>query len=195
MAVQKENLAARVQKSYKILSAVATDLNKSSDRLGESLAALDAALRKLNLGVSTWVHFHEWHSEDRYSYYFEEIGYVKIGGKWGIAIRTVDGDENHDTDKVDAWSFNEAPRALRVRAIAKVPELLDKLIQDASVMITTINEQVEMVDLLAAAMTDIEGDNRISPGNLVAALNIEVAKASAPVIMARGSARPPRSNP
>ncbi|MGA2593158.1 MAG: hypothetical protein ABSH32_24855 [Bryobacteraceae bacterium] len=152
MAVQKENLAERVQRSYKLLSAVATDLNTASDRLGASVATLETLLRKLNLGVSTWVHFTKSHSENSEYYYFEDIGYTKLSGKWGLAIRTVSGAEFADQDEVDAWAFNEAPRGLRVKSIVKVPDLLDQLIKEATGMIKDINEGAAVVDLLASAM-------------------------------------------
>src|SRR5579871_464661 len=119
MEVQPVDLAHRVQKAYKLLSKVASDLNTSSDKLGASISALDDALRKINLGVSSWVHFSESHSEDNLQYSFEDIGYTKIGGKWGLSIRTVSGDERAELDHVDQWPFNESPRGLRVKAVKK----------------------------------------------------------------------------
>jgi hypothetical protein len=164
MPVQKENLAERVQRTYALLSALASDLNASSDKLGASIAALDNALRRLNLGVSSWVHFSESHSEDNFHFHFEDIGYAKIGPKWGLAIRTVTGNERDDCDDVDEWPFNESPRALRVEAVKKVPELLDQLIQDANKMINEVEAQVERVDLLAAAIDDIEAPRTVGSG-------------------------------
>jgi len=195
MAVQKENLAERVQRTYKLLSAVATELNTSSDKLGASISALDSALRKINLGISSWVHFAESHSADNLQYSFEDIGYAKIGGKWGLAIRTVSGDERADFDHIDQWTFNESPRGLRVRAVKKVPELLDQLIQDASEMVKEVEEQIGTVDLLTAAIEDIEAGPDKNSVAKYRELFSESAKTNAPVTMPTSMPRAGRNNP
>ena len=55
MPTEQESLSAKVQSSYQQLSKVAADLNAVSDELGTCIADLDAALKKLNLGVTKWV--------------------------------------------------------------------------------------------------------------------------------------------
>src|SRR5437868_1989728 len=77
----------RVQNAVRQFPATATNLNDATDKLGTSVSELDSVLKKFALGVPTWVPFSESHEG---SYHYEEdIGYAKIGGKWGIAIRTV----------------------------------------------------------------------------------------------------------
>jgi hypothetical protein len=73
----------------------------------------------------------------------------------GLAIRNVEGHEGFDDEKRDEWPFNEAPRALRVKAVAKIPELLEELIKDGTEMIAKVNEQVQTVDFLAEALNSI----------------------------------------
>ncbi len=171
MAVKKEELAQRVQDSYRKLSEVATALNTASDKLGASISLLDLALKKLSLGISSWVHFNEVRYSDGISYLYEDVGYTKLGGKWGLAIRTVPGNEVADEqDDPESWPFNEAPRALRVRAVVKIPDLLEKLIADASAVIKTVDEQTEVVDALADSIADTPTNKRRNVAQMMADL-------------------------
>src|SRR5713226_9643527 len=80
----------RVQASYKQLSLAAKSLNAASDELGKAISVLDAALQKLNLGVSGWVTLAG--NEDGNNWWSRGVGYTKVGDKWGIALRKVSGD-------------------------------------------------------------------------------------------------------
>ncbi|MGA8491911.1 MAG: hypothetical protein WB711_15900 [Terriglobales bacterium] len=131
MSTDGDSLAERAQSSYLQLSEVASDLNAISDELGKSISEIDAALKKLNLGISVWVEISSWEG-DELDYYREDIGYAKVTGKWGIALRTVSGNHNWpDRDDVEQWLFNDGPRKLRLSAIQKVPELLATLSEEA----------------------------------------------------------------
>ena len=48
-------LSERVASYYAQLTSAAKDLNSISDELGKSIAEIDMALKKLNLGVAVWV--------------------------------------------------------------------------------------------------------------------------------------------
>ena len=72
------SLAQKVQSSYLRLSKIAFDLNAVSDELGKSVAEIDLALKRLNLGVSVWVDIRRGTSDDGLSYWGEDLGYSKI---------------------------------------------------------------------------------------------------------------------
>lgn len=128
MTSDQDSLATKVQSSYQRLSVVASDLNKVSDELGKSVAELDAALKKLNLGITAWIDIHSNDDPQTATHWSEELGYAKVAGKWGIALRTISGDYNWpDQDDVEIWLFNDAPRALRLSAIGLIPALLEEL--------------------------------------------------------------------
>jgi len=150
-------LAQRVFSSFAQLSTVAADLNAVSDDLGKSVADIDAALKKLNIGISVWVKLCGWdgdQSRGDLSYWTEDLGFAKIKGKWGISLRRVDGDYNHpDDDDVEEWLFTDAPRALRLQAIDKLPELIEKLNAEAGKTITAIRGKLPEVQTVAAALT------------------------------------------
>lgn len=132
MSSNVDSLAGRVRSSFLQLSAAASDLNTISDELGQCVSEIDAALKKLNVGITAWVDISS-NEDDDLQYYRERIGYAKVEGKWGIALCTVSGSHDcPDEDRVDIWLFNEAPRQLRLEAINKLPNLLQKLSEEAA---------------------------------------------------------------
>jgi hypothetical protein len=156
MSSTGDSLAERVQASFLQLSAVASDLNAVSDQLGKSIAEIDDALKKLNLGVSVWVTIEG--SEEGPYYWTEDLGYSKIDGKWGIALRSLKGDYAEDQERIEAWLFNDAPRPLRLSAITKLPELLKKLSEEAvettKKIKTSLKEAQQVVVALKTAVLE-----------------------------------------
>lgn len=150
MSSTGDSLAERVQASYLQLSAVASDLNSVSDQLGKSIAEVDDALKKLNLGVSVWVTIEG--NEDPPFYWREDLGYSKLDGKWGIALRTVKGNYAEDEERVEAWLFNDAPRPLRLSAISKLPELLKELSEEAVETTKKIKNGLKEAEQVVAAL-------------------------------------------
>jgi hypothetical protein len=154
MSATGDSLAERVQSSYLQLSSVASDLNAVSDELGKSVAEIDAVLKRLNLGISVWVHINSWGDED---YSFEDIGYAKVDGKWGIALQTVSGNERWpDQDHVEQWLFSDAPRKLRLASIEKLPEMLKKLSEEAVETTKKIKGKLAEVKEVATAVKTAE---------------------------------------
>jgi hypothetical protein len=149
-------LLERVTSYYSQLSSVAADLNAVSDELGKSIAEIDTALKKLNLGITTWIAIRRGegiHELDDYSYWSQDIGYAKVGGKWGISLRKVDGDEHCPfEDNVEEWPFSDAPRSLRLEAIDKIPELLETLSKDAAKTTKNIRARLGEVQAVAEAV-------------------------------------------
>jgi hypothetical protein len=157
MATPKDPPVERVQDLFRQLSKVAPSLNSASDKLGKSVTRLEDRLKPLGLGVTSWVDFNISHSPNGYNYHIEELGYTRSDGKWGFAIRTRQGSEVREEDEdVTSWAFNEAPRSLRVRAVKKIPELLEKLIKDVGSMAKSVAETADEVDLLANALDAVE---------------------------------------
>ena len=155
MAAKEASRTSRVQQSYQQLSVASNILNTASDKLSKSIVELEGSLRRLGLGITSWVAFTTSHSREQMQYSFDEVGYAKSGGKWGLHIRTRSGHEGMDEDDVEQWPFNEAPRALRVRAVAKIPNLLDELVKDATAAAKNIAEKAAEVEELSAAMNTI----------------------------------------
>jgi hypothetical protein len=146
-------LSESVFSSYLELTTAASALNLVSDALGKAVSDIDDGLKKLNLGITAWVQVRcdgPYYPEDS-TFRIEEIGYAKLSGKWGIALKTRAGDQldEEQGEIVETWLFNEAPRALRLKSIEKVPELLKKLTEEASKV--TKELQTKLADAQAVA--------------------------------------------
>jgi hypothetical protein len=128
--------------SFNQLSSAAGVLNSVSDELAKAVSEIDEVLQTLGLGVSKWVGLASGDSEhDRF--WRREIGYAKIGSKWGVALRTIEGfDYSPEDANVEEWLFNEAPRWLRIEGIAKISDLLDGLTQEANKVAEDIKAKV-----------------------------------------------------
>ena len=149
-----ESLAQKVHSSYQQLSAAALELNSVSDELGKSIAEIDLALKRLNLGVSVWVNVRAW-DDDGQDHFSEQIGYAKIDGKWGVGLRTVSGNYNWpDQDNVEQWLFGDAPRKLRLGAIQTLPEMLKKLSEEAAATAEKIKGGLAEAKEVAAAVKE-----------------------------------------
>jgi prefoldin subunit 5 len=168
MSDEESPLLERVASYYSQLSTVAADLNAVSDELGKSVSEIDAALKKLNLGITTWVAIRNGEGnryQDDLSYWSWDIGYAKVEGKWGICLRKVEGD-NHapDDDRTEEWLFSDAPRSLRLEAIDKIPELLEKLSKDAVKTTKDIRARLDEAQAVAEAVKGAA--NRAAPDPL-----------------------------
>ena len=122
---QDERLVERVSAAFEKLAVSATELNVASDAFTRPISNIDAALQKLNLGVPAWVKFAGDNDDVYQRFWTRSLGYAKVSGRWGIAIRTLSGD--YDAPIEEAWLFNDAPRSYRLDALEKLPDLLEEL--------------------------------------------------------------------
>ena len=149
-------LVERVADSFSKLTSTASDLNAVSDELGKSVAQIDLAIKNLNIGIPVWLPIQGWDGGqmDDHEYWSEDVGYSKINGKWGIGIRRVEGNHrNPDQETVEAWLFSDAPRTLRLEAIDRIPDLLEKLSEQADFAIQKIRAKLADVQAVAAAVS------------------------------------------
>jgi len=110
--------------------------------------------------VSTWVAINDGETPDGSFYWSEDIGYDKINNKWGIAIRAVSGHyQDPDNEHCESWLFSDAPRRLRIPAVAKIPDLLDKLGKETDTMAKKIKEKTEQAEQLAAIINNAASES------------------------------------
>jgi hypothetical protein len=150
-----QTLAQRVSSSFTQLTQAASSLNSVSDELGKSVAQIDFSLKNLNLGITVWVKIQDWEGgeEEDHEWWLEQVGYAKIGGKWGISIKRAEGTHRYpERDRVEEWLFNDAPRAMRLIAIDKIPELLDQMSSQAVVATQKIKQKLADVQAVADAV-------------------------------------------
>jgi hypothetical protein len=158
MLTENSSPVERVQSSYRKLFEVASALNKVSDALGQMIAELDLALKKLNLGITIWVQLKGNVDQETLDYSTEDLGYAKVRGKWGIALRTFSQNYHYPEDaEREEWPFNDAPRQLRLSAIEKIPELLEKLSEQAAQTTEEICCKVAETEELVTAVKTAAG--------------------------------------
>jgi hypothetical protein len=168
MLTDETPLHERVEGYFSQLSAAAKELNSISDELGKSISEIDFALKKLNLGVSVWVPIREDDGDINQEtwYWREDIGYAKVGANWGICLRKVSGDYNDpDQERVESSLFNDAPRTLRISAIGKIPELLEKLSVEAVETTKKIRAKLDEAQSVAKAVTGAASLPRVRARN------------------------------
>ena len=150
---QDEPLIERVSAVFEKLVVSATELNVASDELAKPISEIDAALQKLNLGILTWVKVAGEHDQ-AYEYYWERsLGYAKVSGKWGIAIRAIQG-HFEDPDE-EAWRFNDAPRSHRLEALEKLPKLLEELAKNCSETARTLKSRITATKQVATTISQM----------------------------------------
>jgi hypothetical protein len=147
--------AIGVSEAYKKLQACAASLNEASDELGRAIAECDVALKKLNLGIVAWVNIFEDEDINGEDFVDRGIGYAKVGGKWGIALRSRWGNRPTDTVRSEEWMFNDAPRSLRAEAVEKLPALLMALAKRADDTTADIEAKTVKARDFAAAIKSI----------------------------------------
>jgi hypothetical protein len=150
-APQEPSIDERVSDAFERLSASAAALNVVSDELSKPIAAIDSSLKTLNLGVTTWVEFAGHVDHDAGCFWERSMGYAKVSGKWGIAIRTKNGDFGNEPD-AEYWPFSEAPRAYRLEAVDKLPELIEKLVAAADETADKLKEKISTTNQVARAI-------------------------------------------
>lgn len=146
-----------IQKRFATLADAASTLNEASDRLSAAIASLDDSLQKLNLGISVWFTYLDRarnDGSDRYD--CDQIGYVKINGKWGLGIHRVWGDVGlDDFHESGPWAFNDAPREMRLMAVNKIPGLLHCMAENAINMTQVLGQKAKEVHETATAINEV----------------------------------------
>lgn len=146
----------RVQSSYKQLSIAASNLNAASDELGKAISTLDSALQKFNLGVSAWIHLSGGKNDETFDWWSRDLGYTKVGSKWGIALKDSSGNAvPPEEELVEVWLFNQAPRWMRAEAVGKIPDLLEALVKQTEDTTKKIKEKTTQVQEFAEAMSKV----------------------------------------
>jgi len=155
----------KVQTQFEALSAIASSLNTASDELTKVVGILDEALKKLNVGLTVWITFKGGSDEAGDNYDDDQIGYAKVGGKWGLALRNIWGNQSFDDHHEEGpWLFSEAPRQMRIEGVDKIPELIEALGKEAFNTAKQIHVKTEQLRELAGIIEKIAPEQREPQG-------------------------------
>jgi prefoldin subunit 5 len=151
----------RIAQSFKELAVSAAQLNAASDELARAIAPIDAALKKLNIGVAVW---HQYFSEQdgrNGNYWGRSIGYTKIGSRWGLALSEASGNVQYaPDDDSEEWLYNDAPRWMRIEAVDHVPALLEALVKQVNKTATDLTKKSEQANELAQTIAALAADEQ-----------------------------------
>jgi hypothetical protein len=153
-----DSKVTKIQTHFKALSEASPSLNAASDELTKTIGILDESLKKLNVGLTAWVTFRSRVDDEYHPERFDDdqIGYCKLNGTWGIALRRVWGDPSYDADGGEGpWLFNDASREMRLSSVDKIPELIEALAKEALSTTKKIQEKTKQVLELAGAVKEI----------------------------------------
>lgn len=123
------------------LAEVAATLSRVSGQYNESLAEIELAINRLNLGVQCWIEMPT---------PALRLGYTRIQGVWGLYI-------DRATDET-TWRLEGAPREYRIEAVSTLPKLLEHLLAAADAMLT------RTADATHKARTFIDAINAVQKG-------------------------------
>jgi hypothetical protein len=137
---------------FRRLAASAEKLNNVSDQLTTQIEKIDAALKRFNLGVPAWVTIEDY-SDEEGNCTKEELGYARIGNRWGIVLRTqFEALGNPGLPDETFSAFADAPRQLRMRAVQHIPALIDQLSVEAEATIANLTPKLDEVSELATTL-------------------------------------------
>lgn len=143
-----------VSASFERLSQSAARVNAASDDLSKAVAPIDAALKRLGLGLTVW-HMYAGGQDQDGEFWEHRVGYTRIGRNWGLAISDVSGNSSYaDSYENEEWLFNDAPRAMRAKAIDHIPPLLEKLVEQADKVATELNQKAQTARQIATTITE-----------------------------------------
>jgi hypothetical protein len=146
-------------------TAIATDLqvlansskilNHLTDELTKHVEHIESSVNALNLGLRAFVIAESASDEDGRRSHDVRLCYEKIDGKWGLAI------DEYDEDAADPvhcsnyshWAFKDAPRALRLKVVPKIPDLIKALIKEAEKMTAETGETVSRALEIAISLS------------------------------------------
>lgn len=148
----------RIASSFKNLAAVSTEIDSAAKELGASIASLDDALERLNLGVSAWHRIAGGEDHETGNYWHRDIGYTQVSHRWQISLRRAAGNEFSDDYGEEIWTFNQAPYWMRIESIGKLPDLFDELIKRTIETTQKIKARTTETEELAAAVRAAYGE-------------------------------------
>src|SRR6266478_7019639 len=127
----------KVETSLKQLSSLSKSLNEASDELSKQISAIESAINEFKLGIWAWVRKpivteFELSDPDEKGKRFElnyhyQLGYGKHNGKWGLLVSYF-WEANEEDAEIEF--LRDVSRELRIKAMDKIPDLLDVLAKE-----------------------------------------------------------------
>ena len=146
------NPTERITAAFQILSTSTKNLNELSGQLAKPIVSLERSLQRLNVGIACWRSVASG-DDERGKCWSHDVGYSRIAGRWRLAVRKCERDEATDSMmEMEAWPFNETPLYLRIKAVDKLPELIEALAKATDAVSGRLRKKITPTEELAAAV-------------------------------------------
>jgi hypothetical protein len=125
-----------IESDLKVLANNSETLNRLTDELTKHVEQIESTINALNLGLRASVIAECASDEEGLWTHYVRLWYDKTDGKWGLAIDEFDQNEQ-DPDRWfghKSWVFKDAPRALRLKVVDKIPDLIKALVEESEKM-------------------------------------------------------------
>jgi hypothetical protein len=145
--------ANSIKQSLDLLSSVSDSLNKASDLLTARISEVEAALQRYRLGIDAWVPLAEFSNGPVNPALIQELGYGRYGGKWGLLVVEYYDDAEGPEDEVKQTLLRESSRDIRLAAVDKLPDLIQKIVQEAQKVAEEAALKAEKTRQIAASLS------------------------------------------
>jgi hypothetical protein len=144
----------RLQHTLQELASSADKLNSLSDELNKQVSDVESAVNKMGIGLTANVNTETWSDDRGEKYDIWRISYERHAGKWGFTIEHLWGHEGYeDSAELERYAFKDAPREHRLRAVEKIPDLIDALVKKSKEFATDVSAVMSYAQGLAAAFS------------------------------------------
>jgi hypothetical protein len=151
----------KLQASLQELASSADALNSLSDQLTKQILDVEAVLNRSGIGLTASVTTETWSDERGDQYDIWRLCYEKYAGKWGFTIEHLSGVEGFDdSQSCETWPFKEAPREHRLKAVDKIPELIDALVQKTKEFASDVSAATSYAEALAATFSKADATGK-----------------------------------
>src|SRR5258705_7497069 len=142
---------SEIQAKLQQLSTAAQTLNELSDQLTKEVSEVESALNHFNLGIAANVEVECRNHDDEGSVTTTwQLAYGKTGARWGFLIERIHENANWpDAYSYETWVFKDSPREQRVKAVEKIPFLLEALVRKSSEFASVMAKKVSYAQQLA----------------------------------------------
>jgi hypothetical protein len=152
MAEAKIPPTERIAASFTQLSTCTQECNAAAADLAEAISKLDNALFTIKPVTAAWHDIARHDEPQTGNYWSREIGWAKVGDKWGIALKRTWGNEYSDNHEEEAWPFKDAPRWMAVESVGKLPDLFEELLKRTRETTEKLKARTVQANELAAAL-------------------------------------------
>ncbi len=152
MAQPDPSVSARTAEALKQLQPIAAAVESAAAELSKPVSSIEATLKRMNIAFEAWSTYKQGSHEE---YWWKwDIGYTRLAGRWGIALRVSSGDETDpEHDKAERWFFNESPLYLRHSAVDTLPDLIEALAKTGETVARKLSSASERASVIAETIS------------------------------------------